>query len=154
METKKSKYRLIREVLSTILTVTLVVLLVSKIVLLALGIPSPIAVVSGTSMEPTLYEGDMVILYKPAPSDIKPGDVIVYVSKTGRYIIHRVIEVKVVNGEYYYRTKGDNVPIEDYIQYDNSYGISYSRVIGKVLAINNAIFKIPYIGYLSLILYR
>ncbi len=150
---RKSRYRVISDLLSTLLLLILAALLISRIVLLIFGIPSPIAVVSGTSMEPTLVEGDMVILYKPPPSDIKPGDVIVYLSKTGKYIIHRVIDVEVVNGEYYYRTRGDNVLIEDYVQYDGIYGISYKRVIGKVLSINGIIFKIPYIGYLSLLLY-
>jgi len=150
---RKSRYRVISDILSTLLLLILAALLISRIVLLIFGIPSPIAVVSGTSMEPTLVEGDMVILYKPPPSDIKPGDVIVYLSKTGKYIIHRVIDVEVVNGEYYYRTRGDNVLIEDYVQYDGIYGISYKRVIGKVLSINGIIFKIPYIGYLSLLLY-
>jgi len=150
---RKSKYRVISDILSTLLLLILATLLVSRIVLLIFGIPSPIAVVSGTSMEPTLVEGDMVILYKPPPSDIKPGDVIVYLSKTGKYIIHRAIDVEVVNGEYYYRTKGDNVFREDKHEYDGIYGISYKRVIGKVLSINGIIFKIPYIGYLSLLLY-
>ena len=71
---------------------------------------SPLAVVRGHSMLPLLQEGDLVVLVKVGPDEIKPGDIIIYrtsCSATG-YIVHRVIAVNIVGDKYYYRTAGDN----------------------------------------------
>lgn len=63
-------------------------------------------VVSGISMEPTFYTGDLTLAYKT--NDYEVGDIIVYTvtfdDKTGA-IIHRVVEVLPSGG---YKTKGDN----------------------------------------------
>jgi signal peptidase I len=68
--------------------------------------------VTGTSMLPTLEEGDMVGVEKVPFSDIRVGDIIVYdppCSNTGQSVIHRVVEI--VSGGLV--TKGDNNPVPD-----------------------------------------
>ena len=93
----------------------------------------PIAVASG-SMEKELYVGDVVIVKKCNANDIVNGDIIQYQMK-GYTVIHRVIEKKQKNGEYYFTTKGDNNPSED------KESVKEEQVLGKV------IFKVKYLGY-------
>ena len=173
---------------SVALTLALTLILI-VVILAKLQVDSaPFAVVKGNSMLPLLREGDLVILVHASPQDIEVGDIIVYkVSRGGSmYIIHRVIDVKVIGNKYYYRTAGDNnkltyrVPIdklsnyidnplvrvvkvsgnwaiieryfEDQRYYDTPYGISYERIIGKVAEFRGIPLKIPYLGYLSILL--
>ena len=93
----------------------------------------PIAIASG-SMEKELYVGDVVIVKKCNANDTDNGDIIQYQMK-GYTVIHRVIEKKQKNGEYYFTTKGDNNPSED------KESVKEDQVLGKV------IFKVKYLGY-------
>ncbi|AFL65973.1 signal peptidase I [Desulfurococcus amylolyticus] len=127
---------------------TLIALIVLPIILNGF---SPLAVVKGYSMLPTLREGDIVIVQRTTPEAIRPGDVIIY-STGGKLIIHRVIKVVIRDGEYYYVTKGDNNSLPDFMYFENNIGIPYNRVLGKVVSINGYIVKIPYLGYLALFL--
>lgn len=94
--------------------------------------------VSGTSMLPTLEQGDLVVI-QPVPFDsVHLGDIIVYgppCSASGDAVIHRVVNYS--NGGL--TTKGDNNPISD-----QAAGIAVSPIhpdciIGKV------IFVVPYL---------
>jgi signal peptidase len=116
------------------------------------GSDTPIAVVHGYSMYPLLREGDLVFAYKVPPDGIHVGDIIIYEGVRGRLIIHRVIDVKVFDGKYYYVTKGDNNEIPDIYQFSGPghAGIPYDRVKGVVLSFDHMVFKIPYLGYLSI----
>ncbi len=52
--------------------------------------------VTGTSMYPTLEEGDMVVVVSVPYSSIKVGDIVVYdppCSATGNSVIHRVVNI-------------------------------------------------------------
>jgi len=64
-------------------------------------------VVQSGSMEPAIHTGSVVMI-KPA-SDYKIGDVITFgeVSKTKAPITHRIYDIKVVDGNPVYITKGD-----------------------------------------------
>ena len=94
-----------------------------------------IMVVQSGSMEPTIKMGSLVIV-KPE-SDYKIGNVITFgpVTKTKAPTSHRIYDIKVINGEPVYVTKGDanNAPDTTEIQKKD--------IIGKVL------FSVPYIGY-------
>lgn len=99
-----------------------------------------LAVVEGMSMEPTLQSGDLVIVVKRVSADdVKAGDVVVY-RRGGTLIIHRV--VKIESGTLI--TKGDNNWLPDP-------PVSFQSVIGKVLEIGDGVFKVPLIGYLTLL---
>lgn len=97
-----------------------------------------LAVVEGKSMEPLLWTGDVVIVYKP--NEISVGDVVIYKGR-GNYVIHRVIEVR----DNCYLIKGDNNPLPDGC-------IPKELITGKVLSIGNSVIKIPGIGYLTLLM--
>lgn len=68
--------------------------------------------VSGNSMVPTFGDNDLILYVEVDPAELKVGDIIVYERPTAidparlENIAHRVIEVG-MNGEYWFRTKGD-----------------------------------------------
>ncbi len=70
------------------------------------------------SMEPTIKVGDMIVGKKPKEGDeIEVGDIIsFYDTVDGQRIIktHRVVEVEKVGNDYFYTTRGDNAPDEDF----------------------------------------
>lgn len=93
----------------------------------------PIAIATG-SMEKALYVGDIAIIKKCNANDVNTGDIIQY-QMEGYTVIHRIIEKKQKNGEFYFITKGDNNNTPDQQE------VKEEQLIGKV------IFKIRYIGY-------
>ncbi len=146
-ENKITKTEIIKD--SLIIAVLVLSIFSKPILAVVTGSQAPIAVVDGYSMFPILRMGDIVFSYKCPPQDIHVGDIIIYRGIDGKLIIHRVIKVIVRDGEYYYVTKGDNNPIEDYFEFTGP-GVPYQRVVGKVFDINGAVFKIPYLGYVSI----
>lgn len=86
-------------------------------------------------MAPAVKMGSLVIV-KPM-DDYQIGDVITFgkVTKTKAPTSHRIYDIKVVEGEPYYITKGDANNAPDQRE------VSRREVIGKVL------FNIPYLGY-------
>ncbi len=113
------------------------------ILCLAMGTPTPIAVVTSESMETALYKGDLLILQARAPEDIQIDDIIVFQDKTWsptERIVHRVVDIQEINGTLYYYTKGDHNPSPD------DQERTYDEIIGVVVV------RIPFIGYVSLFL--
>ena len=100
----------------------------------------PIAVLSD-SMLPKFSRGDAVIIEKIGDKGLKKlkKGTILYYSKEGRLIIHRIVSIKTVNGKLQIVTKGDNNNNED------PWIITDEDVIGTVK------FMIPYIGYPSVL---
>ena len=91
--------------------------------------------------------GSLVVAYKVPASEIKVGDVIISDADVyGKYeeVIHRVINETVINGSFYYTTKGDANPSPLPFEYN----IPYNHVIGVVNTV------IPYLGYPRYLLYR
>ena len=93
----------------------------------------PVAIATG-SMKEELHVGDVAIIKKCDAGDINVGDVIEY-QMDNYTVIHRVIEKKQKNGQYYFKTKGDNNNTPDLED------IGEEKLIGKL------IFKIRYLGY-------
>ena len=93
------------------------------------------------SMYPKIEAGDIIITYKNDENIYNVGDIITFVSSSnassGITITHRIIEVSTLNGEYYYRTKGDNNNTAD------SAPVKADNVIGRV------VFRIPKAGYIQ-----
>lgn len=99
----------------------------------------PIAVLSN-SMVPTFARGDAVIMKKIDKKDLKKlkKGTILYYSKEGRLIVHRIVSVKHTDdGKVEVTTKGDNNNAND------PWVITEDDMIGTVS------FMIPYIGYPS-----
>jgi len=76
----------------------------------------PFMPVFGTSMEPELQAGNLIMIEQVAPSDIKVGDIVVYnvpasIREYYQYppvVAHRVVEVRENEFGFGFRTKGDN----------------------------------------------
>ncbi len=77
---------------------------------------TPFLAVFGTSMEPELHAGNLILIEEVAPSDVEIGDIIVFtipaaVREYYNYppvIAHRVIDVRTSEQGITFRTKGDN----------------------------------------------
>jgi len=93
-----------------------------------------LSVLSG-SMEPTLHTGSVIIV-KPI-SNYKIGDVITFGpnTKTQTPVTHRISDMRVVDGNIIYITKGDANDSPDIRE------IQKKDIIGKVL------FSVPFAGY-------
>ncbi len=95
-------------------------------------------VVGSGSMTGTVNKGDAIIYNAYERDDtIKVGNIIIF-NKNNTELIHRVVEIEKVNGEFHYITKGDanQNPDEGYVLSSQIEGIYKG--------------KIPYIGYLTL----
>jgi len=88
--------------------------------------------------------GDVMFLYGTKPEKLELGDVIVFEGGRDKPIIHRIIKIEEINNEYYFTTKGDH---NDQV-YDFEKKIPEDKVLGR------ATLKIPFIGYVKIILFR
>ena len=106
------------------------------------------------SMWPTYFQGDLFLIHKTSPQDIHLGDVIVYQENSRSVkVIHRVVDIIIDKGDYYYRVKGDNYitnqgPDKPGVTTNSPSLIPYSKVVGKTMI------RIPYIGHLTLAMQR
>lgn len=168
MVMKKSDYILIASILLVVIFVLTPIIIFNE----------SLYVIKGGSMEPNLYQGDLVIVMDKEPASIQAGyqngDIVVIKSPeyhidqgaepdfwdapNNKRIIHRVIDKKLINGTWYFLTKGDNNAMidgsirtisksEEYsiFEYNESNGvyITEDAILGVV------VFKIPFIGYLQ-----
>lgn len=119
----------------------LVVLLLCAVPLLLLLVLLPdgeeycTATVHGSSMEPTLKDGD-VVLWKPVkdPSSLRIGDIIIYRHPTvpdHPLIIHRIIEIENRDGRLKFRTKGDA------LQEADRYWLTENDIVGIVVLVGH-----------------
>ena len=115
--------------------IILVVLLLIVSVLPITGNYKVMTVISG-SMDPEIKMGSVVIV-KPV-ANYKIGDVITFgtISKTSSPTTHRINDIKIVDGNPVYITKGDTNNAPDVRE------VQKKDIIGKVL------FDISYIGYI------
>lgn len=96
-----------------------------------------ILVIGSGSMTGTIDKGDSIIYESYNGQEIVEGDIIVF-KRDDMQVVHRVIDVRLVNGEYRYYTKGDYNQ-----ELDDGHTIE-SQIVGIVK------FKIKYIGYPTL----
>jgi len=96
-------------------------------------------VVTG-SMEPAFDVGGLVVT-RPVPSkDVAVGDPILFKEKDAEaYICHRVIDIKEMNNEVFFQTKGDanEYPDPDLVSSQVSEVIFYVPHVGKVASYLN-----------------
>ncbi|BBE42907.1 signal peptidase I [Conexivisphaera calida] len=109
----------------------LAVISAALLLLNRLGVAFP---VEGISMLPALHTGDLALVVPTSVSSVPLGDVVVYRSPMGIFVIHRVIE----RGSGYVVVKGDNNPFPD------PWDVTNSMLVGRVFAV------VDYIGYLAL----
>jgi signal peptidase I len=93
-----------------VLTNALVVLLILATLAMVGGALAGfrVVVVTGGSMAPAIGAGDAVLVEPAKPGEVGPGDIAVYrAAPDGAWVIHRVLETRVVGGRPYLVTKGD-----------------------------------------------
>jgi signal peptidase I len=158
----------------TIVTIALIIAIIFGFFIgmeLILGAAVPLRVVESGSMcvpfdgtcdgwshpfDQTLHVGDIIVIQKINPKDLKTdypnSDVIVYKNPNGvTPIVHRIVEKQVINGTFYFKTKGDgNGPIK-YPDIPNYYdNIPDSRGVPQDLVEGKVILRIPWFGWITL----
>ncbi len=107
----------------------------------------PALAVASTSMLPTLNVGDLIIVQGVPPEQINAsyltGDIVVFTDAKGDLIVHRAVKVENISGEYWFTTKGDNVPGSK----DQFSPWPASRLVGKVVG------RIPWVGNFALLMH-
>ena len=118
---------------NVILTTVYIIILILFIMLISCKFRFGMIVIGSRSMTGTIDVGDAVIYERYDNQVIEKGQVIIF-DFNGVRIVHRVIDIRRVNGEYRYITKGDyNPSIDDYI-------VTNKNIVGVVNL------RIKYIG--------
>jgi len=93
-------------------------------------------VIHGSSMEPAIEVGSLVVTRPVSAGDLQVGDVVVFESPSnGVTLTHRIVEVREEGSERLFRTKGDASPGGDPLEIDLSEGTQ------------QVAFHVPYVGY-------
>ncbi len=74
----------------------------------------------GTSMQPLLYENDTQVVVTPLQQPLKKGDMVLYETKTGNPVIHRIIMVS----EESVMIRGDNEFQSETVPYERIVGLA------------------------------
>ena len=96
----------------------------------------PFIVLSG-SMETELYKGDLAIVKKIDPKELKVKDIIAFREEEKRVVTHRIVEINEENGEVRFTTKGDNNNTNDdgFVKFSQVEG----RYVGKIKGLGNVL---------------
>jgi hypothetical protein len=90
-------------------------------------------------------KGDILFIIRAKPEKIKVGDIIIFNGGQQNPIIHRVMSVKQVNGEYTFSTMGDN----------NNGQLGVEMIIHPNQLVGKAAFRmLPGVGWVKLIFYE
>jgi len=119
-----------------------------EILALALHTSTPLHTPISGSMEPTLNIGDLLIIRgglkaEEIHASPKDGDIIIFRNPSDPNdlpIVHRAIKKIQKDGKWYFLTKGDNNPYDDYKIF--GWLVPEDYIIGKVILV------IPKMGYL------
>ncbi len=120
-----------------LINIVLIVVMIVTVMLISCKFKYGILVIGSESMTGTINKGDSIVFEQYKNQKIHKDEIIIFKSDK-KIIIHRVIEIKNVNNEQRYYTKGDSNQEED-IGY-----ITDKEIIGIYK------FKINKIGYLTL----
>lgn len=115
-----------------------IVLISGWVMLISCQFKYGLLVIATESMTGEINKGDAVVFEQYDGQYIKEGQVIVFEKDKGTRVVHRVVEIKVIDGEVQYYTKGDANESRD------SGYVKQSQIVG----VTN--FKIVYIGYPTL----
>ena len=94
-------------------------------------------IVLSESMVPVMLVGDAIIVERVNAEDISVGDIMTFYRGKNATVSHRVVEIYGSGNDITFQTKGDNVKVKD------PFVVKSEDVVGK------AVFKIPYVGYLT-----
>ena len=136
-ERKRKFARHRKPVVSYILIGIVIVLMLSFVMLISNQFRFGSLVIATESMTGELNRGDAVIYEAYDGSHIAVGQVIVF-ERNNSWFVHRVVDIKHIDGEMQYFTKGD---AND--EMDSGY-VTRDRIVGVTK------WKIPYLGYPTL----
>lgn len=86
------------------------------------------------SMYPTMYKGDQVMIARVGAETLEVGDIIVFELYSSEVVVmHRIQDIALIEGNYLYRTAGDNLNITSLDRSDEGYYIPYEDILGKVI---------------------
>lgn len=92
--------------------------------------------VEGTSMYPTIKNGDLIAIDRRVKEKYEVGDIVSFFIEDGSIITHEIIKVDDTTQTVRYYTKGENNNYQD-----NDY-IEITHIIGEYKG-----FRIPFLGY-------
>lgn len=138
---KKRKRKRVWDTVGKISTVLSLLVAVGVAMLVSCQFRFGALVVATDSMEGEINVGDMIVYERYEGEKLEVGEVIVFEKQEAK-IVHRIIEVSVVDGEYRYVTKGDanNAPDSGYV--------TAEQIIGTTN------FKVAAVGYPTLWLHQ
>ena len=92
--------------------------------------------------------GDIMVLVGTPPKYLEQGEIVVFFSAKGEPIIHRIVDKKEQNSEYFFQTKGDH----------NSHSISTLGLnevhFHEETIIGKAVLRIPYLGWIKIVFFN
>ena len=139
---KKRRYALKKakrssRIISATLTVLFLAVMLGTVMLISNQFHFGAYVIATESMTGELNKGDVAICERYENQTVQEGQVIVF-EKNGSVVIHRVIDIKIINGVTRYYTKGDvnDSPDAGFV------------TDAQILAVVD--YKLPYIGYPTL----
>lgn len=130
------KSRFVR-IASVVLTATVIVIMIGTVMLISNHFYYGALVIATDSMTGELDKGDVAIFEKYEDQHLIEGQVVVY-SENGTMIVHRIVDIKIINGIARYYTKGDA---------NENMDAGY-RTDGNIVGLVNL--KLPYFGYPTL----
>ena len=122
---------------STVLTTVVLIIMIGTVMLVSNQFKYGALVIATESMTGELNKGDVVIFESYDDQTITEGQVIVF-ERNGNMIVHRVVDIAIINDSTRYYTKGDaNEDMDDgYITDADIRGVAEQ--------------KLPYCGYPTL----
>lgn len=118
-----------------------IAVIIYKAVAFAVNSPLPFVTVVSDSMLPVIHRGD--ILFVVRPHEYHAGDIVVYRVGVVPYpIVHRLIGQEEVDGQMYWKIKGDNNPTSD------PWLITDDNIVGR------AVLNFPLLGVPRMFLFR
>jgi len=90
-------------------------------------------------------KGDILLIIRADPEKLDVGNIIIFNANQRNPIIHRIVDIKEINGRKVFSTLGDN----NMGQLNSEKEITENQLVGK------AVLKIaPYVGWVKLIFYE
>ena len=114
----KTIWKIIKAIITIFLIIVLLLVVLQKITKNRLTIGNIyIFQIASASMLPEYNVGDVIVVKKVSPSKIKVGDDVTYIGTIDSFsdltITHRIVDVRVDDGKYYFTTQGLSNNISD-----------------------------------------
>lgn len=111
---------------------------------------TPMAIVSG-SMEPSIPTNSLIFVEEVAPAKVKVGDVITFDAPgpTPR-VTHRVVERKMIDGAWFFTTRGDANDVNDDWRTDAAIerGVTYPGISYADRPALRKVWGVPHLGHI------